>query len=145
MRLSPNFTVAELTVSETAARRGIDNTPSPQIIDNLKRLAETLQEVRRLLGNKAILVSSGYRSHELNVAVGGSKNSDHCKGLAADFIAPSFGSPDDVIKAIVASDLPYKQVIREFDRWVHLSIGEKEESPRRQALIIDRSGTRAYS
>lgn len=145
MRLSPNFTLAELTVSETAARRGIDNTPPPEIIENLKRLAESLQEVRRLLGNKAILVSSGYRSPELNVAVGGSKNSDHCKGLAADFIAPSFGSPDDVIKAIVASDIPYKQVIREFDRWVHFAIPEQGEQPRKQALIIDRTGTRAYS
>jgi hypothetical protein len=145
VRLSPNFTLAELTVSETAARRGIDNTPPPEIIENLKRLAESLQEVRRLLGNKAILVSSGYRSPELNVAVGGSKNSDHCKGLAADFIAPSFGSPDDVIKAIVASDIPYKQVIREFDRWVHFAIPEQGEQPRKQALIIDRTGTRAYS
>jgi zinc D-Ala-D-Ala carboxypeptidase len=145
MRLSPNFTLAELTVSETAARRGIDNTPTVEIIENLKRLADALQEVRRLLGNKAILVSSGYRSPELNVAVGGSKNSDHCKGLAADFIAPSFGSPDDVIKAIVASDIPYKQVIREFDRWVHFAIPEQGEQPRKQALIIDRTGTRAYS
>jgi zinc D-Ala-D-Ala carboxypeptidase len=145
VRLSPNFTLAELTVSETAARRGIDNTPPPEIIENLKRLAEALQEVRRLLGNKAILVSSGYRSPELNVAVGGSKNSDHCKGLAADFIAPSFGSPDDVIKAVVASDIPYKQVIREFDRWVHFAIPEQGEQPRKQALIIDRTGTRAYS
>jgi zinc D-Ala-D-Ala carboxypeptidase len=145
VRLSPNFTLAELTVSETAARRGIDNTPTVEIIENLKRLAEALQEVRRLLGNKAILVSSGYRSPELNVAVGGSKNSDHCKGLAADFIAPSFGSPDDVIKAIVASDIPYKQVIREFDRWVHFAIPEQGEQPRKQALIIDRTGTRAYS
>jgi zinc D-Ala-D-Ala carboxypeptidase len=145
VRLSPNFTLAELTVSETAARRGIDNTPTVEIIENLKRLAEALQEVRRLLGNKAILVSSGYRSPELNVAVGGSKNSDHCKGLAADFIAPSFGSPDDVIKAIVASDIPYKQVIREFDRWVHFAIPEQGEQPRKQALIIDRTGTRVYS
>jgi zinc D-Ala-D-Ala carboxypeptidase len=145
MRLSPNFTLAELTVSETAARRGIDNTPTVEIIENLKRLAEALQEVRRLLGNKAILVSSGYRSPELNVAVGGSKNSDHCKGLAADFIAPSFGSPDDVIKAIVASDIPYKQVIREFDRWVHFAIPEQGEQPRKQALIIDRTGTRTYA
>ena len=145
MRLSPNFTLAELTASETAARRGIDNSPPPEIIENLKRLAQSLQSVRSLLGNKAILVSSGYRSPELNVVVGGSKNSDHCKGLAADFICPSYGSPDDVIKAIVASDIPYKQVIREFDRWVHFSIPQEREEPRRQALIIDRTGTRNYA
>ena len=145
MRLSSNFTLAELTVSETAARRGIDNTPDNTTIENLRRLAAALQQVRSLLGNKAILVSSGYRSPEVNVAVGGSKNSDHCKGLAADFISPSYGSPDDVIKAIVASDIPYKQVIREFDRWVHFSIPDENEEPRRQALVIDRNGTRNYA
>ena len=145
MRLSPNFTLAELTVSETAARRGLDNSPPPEIIENLKRLADALQQVRRLLDNKAILISSGYRSHEVNAAVGGSARSDHCKGLAADFISPSYGSPDYIIKAIVASDIPYKQVIREFDRWVHFSIPDKDEAPRRQALIIDRSGARSYA
>jgi len=145
VRLSPNFTLAELTVSETAARRGLDNSPPPEIIENLKRLADALQQVRSLLGNKAILVSSGYRSLAVNLAVGGSKNSDHTKGLAADFICPSYGSPDEIIKAIVASDIPYKQVIREFDRWVHFSISDQGEAPRKQALIIDRTGTRNYA
>lgn len=145
MRLSANFTLAELTVSEIAARRGLDNSPPPEIIENLKRLADALQQVRSLLGNKAILVSSGYRSPEVNAAVGGSTRSDHCQGLAADFIAPSFGTPDEIIKAIVASDIPYKQVIREFDRWVHFAIPEQGEAPRKQALIIDTTGTRNYA
>ena len=144
MRLSENFTLEELTASETAARKGIDNTPSEEVIDNLKRLAAALQEVRALLNHRAILVSSGYRSPELNQAVGGSATSDHCKGLAADFICPSYGTPNDIVRAIAASDLPFKQVIREFDKWVHLSIPEEGQEPRKQALIIDREGTRAY-
>ena len=145
MRLSPNFTLDELTISETAARHGIDNTPSQEVIENLKLLALALQEVRALLGNKAILVSSAYRAPEVNAKVGGSKNSDHCKGLAADFISPSFGTPDDIVKAILASPIPFKQVIREFDRWVHFAIPAPGETPRRQALIIDRQGARPYA
>jgi zinc D-Ala-D-Ala carboxypeptidase len=93
MRLSENFSLEELTASETAARKGIDNTPSEEVINNLKRLAAALQEVRALLNHRAILVSSGYRSPELNQAVGGSATSDHCKGFAADFICPSYGTP----------------------------------------------------
>jgi zinc D-Ala-D-Ala carboxypeptidase len=144
MRLSENFSLEELTASETAARKGIDNTPSEEVINNLKRLAAALQEVRALLNHRAILISSGYRSPELNQAVGGSATSDHCKGLAADFICPSYGTPNDIIRAIAASGLSFKQVIREFDRWVHLSIPEEGQEPRKQALIIDREGTRAY-
>jgi zinc D-Ala-D-Ala carboxypeptidase len=144
MRLSENFSLEELTASETAARRGIDNTPSEEVINNLKRLAAALQEVRALLNNRSILVSSGYRSPELNQAVGGSATSDHCKGLAADFICPSYGTPNDVVRAIAGSNLSFKQVIREFDKWVHLSIPEEGQEPRKQALIIDREGTRAY-
>jgi zinc D-Ala-D-Ala carboxypeptidase len=145
MRLSPNFSLDELTASETAARHGIDNTPDEKTIQNLTRLANTLQEVRALLGNKVIIVSSGYRSPELNKKVGGSGTSDHCKGLAADFICPSYGTPDEIVRAVMASPIPYKQVIREFDKWVHFSIPEEGEAARKQALIIDKEGTRAYA
>ena len=144
MRLSENFSLEELTASETAARKGIDNTPSEDVINNLKRLAAALQEVRALLNHRAILISSGYRSPELNQAVGGSATSDHCKGLAADFICPSYGTPNDIVRTIAASSLSFKQVIREFDKWVHLSIPAEGQEPRKQALIIDREGTRAY-
>lgn len=144
MKLSENFTLEELTASQTAARQGIDNTPPEGVINNLKRLAAALQEVRALLNHRAILVSSGYRSLELNQAIGGSATSDHCKGLAADFICPSYGSPNDIVRAIAASSLSFKQVIREFDKWVHLSIPEEGQEPRKQALIIDRQGARAY-
>jgi zinc D-Ala-D-Ala carboxypeptidase len=126
MRLSENFSLEELTASETAARKGIDNTPSEEVINNLKRLAAALQEVRALLNHRAILVSSGYRSPELNQAVGGSATSDHCKGLAADFICPSYGTPNDIVRAIAASGLSFKQVIREFDQ-----VGSPLDSRRR--------------
>ena len=112
MNLSPNFALDELTASETAARHGIDNTPDQATIQNLTRLANALQEVRALLGNKVIIISSGYRSPELNQKVGGSATSDHCKGLAADFICPSYGTPDEIVRVVMASAIPYKQVIR---------------------------------
>lgn len=145
MNLSPNFTLQELTASETAERHGIDNTPSAEVIENLKHLAAALQEVRTLLGNKPITINSGYRSPEVNAKLGSKPTSDHCKGLAADFICPSFGSPDDIVRAIMASPIPYKQVIREFDRWVHFAVPAPGEEPRRQALIIDKQGTRNYA
>lgn len=145
MKLSPNFALDELTASETAARHGIDNTPDQATIQNLTRLANALQEVRALLGNKVIIVSSGYRSPELNQKVGGSATSDHCKGLAADFICPSYGTPDEIVRVVMASAIPFKQVIREFDKWVHFSIPEEGEAPRKQALIIDKQGTRNYA
>lgn len=144
MRLSANFTLDELTVSETAARHGLDNTPPPEFIENLKLLANSLQTLRSLFGNNAIIVTSGYRSPQVNAKVGGSPNSDHLRGLAADFIVPSFGTPDHVVRAILGSGVPFKQVIREFDRWTHFSIPAPGEAPRNQALIIDRQGTRTF-
>ena len=145
MQLSPNFSLKELTASETADRHGLDNTPTDEIIENLKHLAGVLQEVRSILGNKPITVSSGYRSPTVNEKLGSKPTSDHCKGLAVDFICPSFGTPDEVVRQIMASDIPYKQVIREFDRWVHLAVSTPGEEPRRQALIIDKQGTRNYA
>lgn len=145
MNLSPNFTLQELTVSEIAARHGLDNTPPPQVIENLKRLAQALQAVRKALGDKTIIVTSGYRSPEVNEKVGGSKNSDHIRGLAADILVPSYGTPDQVVRAVMASGLPFKQVIREYDRWTHFSIPSQTETPKNEALIIDRAGTRPYA
>ena len=145
MQLSPNFSLAELTASETAERHGIDNTPTPEIIENLRHLASALQEVRTLLGNKPITINSGYRCPAVNEKLGSKPTSDHCKGLAADFVCPSFGSPDDIVRAILASPISYKQVIREFDRWVHIAVPAPGEEPRRQALIIDKQGTRNYA
>lgn len=143
MNLTPNFTLEELTASETAVRNGIDNTPGPIAMQNLQRLAEFLEEVRKILG-KPIMINSAYRSAEVNAKVGGSKNSQHLVGCAADIRVPGM-SPNEVCKAIIASDLQYDQLIREFDSWTHISIpNEPGSTPRKQALIIDKTGTRPF-
>lgn len=139
MNLSPHFTLAEMTVSQEAARRGIDNTPPPAVVDALKRTCQGLEAVRVRLGCAPVIVSSGYRSPALNAAVGGSKNSQHMTGQAADIICPGFGGPAEVAAALRDSGIEYDQLILEFGRWVHISFAP---NPRRQALIIDRAGTR---
>ena len=141
MNLTKHFTLEELVNSETATRLGIDNTPTVEVIDNLTFLAEKLEDVRALLCNP-MLVSSGYRSLILNRHLGSRDTSSHAKGLAVDFISPSFGNPEAIVRAIVESNIQYDQVILEFNRWVHLSFAK--ENPRLQALIIDKKGTRPF-
>lgn len=139
--LSPHFSLAEFCVSDSAARLGINNTPSQPMIHNLERTAEMLERVRALLGNKSIIVKSGYRTYQLNEFVGGSKNSAHMRGLAADFICPKFGNPRDICNAIVANGkIPFDQLIYEYGQWVH--IGLTDLTPRGQILTIDKYGTR---
>lgn len=143
MYLSKNFTLDELTVSETAARKGLDNTPNNEALINLRRLALFLEQVRALL-NKPIRVNSAYRSPKVNASVGGSKTSQHCLGCAADIKVIGM-TPHEVVKAIKASNIEYDQVIREYDSWTHVSIPNKVGIlPRKQALIIDKSGTRTF-
>jgi zinc D-Ala-D-Ala carboxypeptidase len=145
--ISSNFTIDEFTHSQTAARLGIDNDPPPDVLDNLKSLAYALEEVRSILGNRPLLISSGYRSPALNAAVGGSIGSQHLLGEAVDFTCPSFGTPDEIVKALQASGTPYHQLIREFGRWVHISFkfGIPLAELKRQTLIIDSTGTRVYA
>jgi len=144
MQLSEHFTLEELTVSEAAARQGLSNEPTGEALENLKRLAEFLEDVRALIG-KPIRVNSAYRSPEVNAAVGGSKTSQHCFGCAADIRVPGM-TPDEVVRAITASNLEYDQCIREFDSWTHVSIPNKEDAkPRKMALIIDKQGTRGFA
>ena len=131
-RLSRHLSLARLIHSDTAKARGIDNRPPPELVDNLRRLARGLDRVRSLLGHP-LEISSGYRSPELNAAVGGTPGSQHTQGLAADFVCPPFGTPMEVARAIVASDIVFDQCILEFGRWVHLSFSE---APRRRALTI---------
>ena len=142
--LTPHFTLEELCSSETAERYGIDNTPPEEVRNNLRLLALSLEKVRTLLGGKPIHVTSAYRNPEVNRIIGSKPTSDHIQGLAADFVCPTFGGPDYVVRTIMASDLPYKQVIREFDRWTHFSIPAEEEEAKREALIIDKTGTRTF-
>lgn len=120
MRLSAHFTLDELTASQTAARKGIDNTPSASILSQLTLTADRMEKVRAVLGNRAISVSSGYRSPALNKAVGGVPTSHHCFGYAVDFRVAGL-SIAEVNRIIAASDIPFDQLIDEYSRWTHIS------------------------
>ena len=144
MQLSEHFSLRELTTSEIAERKGLENYPTGIELDNLVRLAEKLEEVRKVLG-KPIMINSAYRSPEVNAAVGGVKTSQHCLGCAADIRVPNM-TPDEVVKAIIKSKIQYDQLIREFDSWTHISIPNTPDvTPRNQTLIIDKIGTRPYA
>ena len=139
--LSPHFSLEELTVTD---HREFTNEPNDLEKNNLKRLAELLEQVKRLLGDKPIMVNSAFRSKQVNDAVGSKDTSQHRIGCAADIRVPGM-TPDEVVKAVIASDIPYDQIIREFDRWTHISVpNDPNGKPRKQALIIDKSGTRVY-
>ena len=133
--MTPHFSLAELTHTD---HRSLDNTPNAAELANLKRLAEFLEIVKTTLGGKPVMISSAFRSKAVNDAVGSRDTSSHRLGLAADFRVPGM-APDAVVRALLK--LPYDQIIREFDAWTHISIADK---PRRQALIIDRQGTRPF-
>lgn len=120
MNLSPNFTLEEATFSETAVRMGIDNNPSPEQLENMKKTAEGMEKVRALLG-KPVRVSSWLRLPAVNQAIGGAAKSSHMDGWAVDFTCPGFGDPYTVAKALKESDIQVDQVIHEFGRWVHIS------------------------
>jgi hypothetical protein len=140
--LTKNFTLEELTHTD---HRELSNEPNESETANLQRLAEFLESVKELLGGKPIMVNSAFRSKAVNDAVGSKDSSQHRIGAAADIRVPGM-TPDEVVKAVIASDLPFDQVIREFDRWTHISVvSHPSDKPRKQALIIDKSGTRIYS
>ena len=141
MQLSEHFSLEELTHTD---HREFDNTPNDVELENLKRMAEFLEEVRSLLG-KPLLINSCFRSELVNNSVGSKSSSQHRVGCATDFRVNGM-TPDEVVKAIIASDLNFDQIIREFDRWTHISIPNSIHNlPRKQALIIDKKGTRLYS
>ena len=142
MKITPHFNLEELTHSETAVRLDIDQTPSAEVLDNLIFLAGKLEDVRNLLGYP-MLISSGYRSLPLNRHLGSKDTSAHTKGLAVDFICPSYGNPRAIVEAVVKSNIDYDQIILEFDRWVHLAFTQTD-APRKQSLIIDREGVRPF-
>jgi putative chitinase len=123
----------------------LENTPNETELANLKRLAEFLEKVKGVLGGKPIMVNSAFRSKAVNDAVGSKDSSQHRVGCAADLRVPSM-TPDEVVKAVIASGIGYDQIIREFDRWTHISVpNDANGTPRKQALIIDKQGTRAYA
>ena len=140
--MTPHFSLAELTVTD---HREFKNEPNPSEIANLQRLAELLEQVKIAIGGKPVMVNSAFRSKQVNDAVGSKDTSQHRLGCAADIRVPGM-APDAVVKAIMAAGLAYDQLIREFDRWTHISItNDPKGAPRGQVLIIDRQGTRLYS
>ena len=153
-QLTPHFSLEELTVT---THREFDNTPTTHekcVVDgvpttvnayeNLPRLANFLEQLKALLGGKPIIVLSGFRSRDVNSSCGSKDTSDHRRGCAADIRVPGM-TPDQVVKLVRLSGINFDQLIREFDRWTHISVPNTVDTPaRRQALIIDRSGTRPY-
>jgi len=140
--MTEHFTLEELTHTD---HRTLDNTPNETELANIQRLAEFLEELKTVLGGKPIMVNSAFRSKAVNDAVGSKDTSQHRIGCAADIRVPSM-TPDQVVRAVIASGIGYDQVIREFDRWTHISIPNQEGgTPRKQALIIDKQGTRVFT
>lgn len=136
-QFSPHFSLAELTLSQTAVRARIDNTPTLDAMIALARTAWKMEQVRKLLGDKPIVISSGYRSRVVNSLVGGSKTSAHMSGHAVDFICPAFGTPLEICKHLAANKhLQFDQLIQE-GTWVHIAFGPGN---RRQLLTKDGDG-----
>jgi hypothetical protein len=147
VKLTPNFTLAELTRSATAQRLGLDNSLPPQLLGNVQALADMLEAVRAALGGKPLIVTSAYRSRELNRAVGGVTSSDHCMGQAADVVCPAYGTPHAVAKALVPqlNELGIGQIALEGVRgkqWLHLSTRVPAKTIDRVITITD-AGTQA--
>jgi len=141
MNLTEHFTIEELTFTD---HREFDNTPNDEELANLVRLANFLEQVKTLLGGKPVMINSAFRCEAVNQAVGSKNTSQHRHGTAADIRVPGM-TPDEVVQAIIGSDLNYDQCIREFDRWTHVSIPNVEgHESRKMALIIDKQGTRIY-
>jgi len=140
-QLTEHFTLEELTTTD---HRHFDNTPNETERANLVRLAGLLELVKVALGGKPIMVNSAFRSKQVNDAVGSKDSSQHRVGCAADIRVPGV-TPDQVVKTVIAAKLPFDQLIREFDRWTHISIpNDLNGKPRGQTLIIDKAGVRPY-
>jgi len=142
MQLSEHFSYAELTRTD---HRALDNTPDDRALINLRRLAALLESLKNLLGGGAVVINSAYRSKAVNDAVGSKDTSQHRLGCAADLRVPGM-TPDEVVRRVTQSNLPFDQVIREFDSWTHISVPNTlSDAPRRSVLIIDKTGTRKYA
>ena len=140
--MTPHFTLAELTAT---SHRQFDNTPNEAETANLQRLAEFLEQVKTALDGKPIMINSGFRSKQVNDSVGSRDSSQHRIGAACDFRVPGM-TPDAVVRAVIAAGLPFDQIIREFDAWTHISVTNTPDgTPRKQALIIDKAGTRPFA
>jgi zinc D-Ala-D-Ala carboxypeptidase len=142
MKLTEHFTLEELIAT---SHRQFDNTPNEAETANLQRLAEFLEQVKEALDGKPVMVNSAFRSKQVNDSVGSKDTSQHRIGCAADLRVPGM-TPDAVVRAVIAAGLPFDQIIREFDAWTHISVTNTPDGPpRRQALIIDKAGTRPFA
>ena len=133
--LSPHFSLEELTRSEMAVRKGIDNSPSQSVKNNLITLATNLELVRNLLSGP-LHISSGYRCVALNKAIGGAHDSAHIDGYAADFTCSEFGTPKDIVKAINKSTIKVDQCIEE-GTWVHISFAPPLRNQYLKAIFVN--------
>lgn len=146
MMLSEHFSLDEFQVSTTAKRLGLDNTAPSFVLPNLFKTAYGMEEIRTLLLDKPIHITSGYRSPEVNRAVGSKPTSQHITGNACDFLCPMYGSPKSIVERIVSSEIGYDQLILEKStsgaQWVHVSFSDRN---RKQALYIDGPVTREFT
>ena len=143
MKLTENFSLEEMTISQLASRNGWDNNPDANAINNLTRLANLLEQVRKVI-NKPIIINSAYRSKIVNDAVGSKDSSQHRLGCAADFRVSGM-TLNAVCEAIKNSDIQFDQLLLEYNSWIHISVpNNPTDTPRNQMLIIDRSGVRPY-
>ena len=143
MKLTDHFNLNEFTASQTATRHGINNTPSQVATERLRMLATTLEQVRSLLDNNSIRISSGYRCLALNRAIGSNDTSAHVLGYAVDFTCPAFGTPKEVANKIAESPIKFDQLIYEGGNggWIHLSIDPRN---RRELLTATFKGGKAF-
>lgn len=141
MNLSEHFTLEELVFSQTAVRKGINNDPSEAVKRNLQTLANNLERVRAILLSP-LHISSGYRSFELNKAVGGSTKSAHMDGYAADFTAPAFGDPQAIVRQLQRTGIKCDQCIME-GTWVHISFAPAMRNQFKTATF--NNGVASYS
>jgi zinc D-Ala-D-Ala carboxypeptidase len=137
-KLSEHFSLSEMIESQEGARRGLDNTPSAAVIDNLLRVCGVLESIRAAT-DRPVRVSSGYRSPAINAAVGGAAKSMHVEGLAADINVPGM-TPKELATLIAGLKLPLDQIILEYDSWVHIGLTKRTDAPRHELLTI-RKGT----
>jgi hypothetical protein len=144
MQISKHLSLAEVSRSETAKRKGINNTPSGEHLENFKKLAENIFEPIREHFKVPIIISSGYRSKELNSAIGGSSTSQHCQGEAIDIDMDGTSITNAQIFYFIKDNLVFDQMIWEFGTdknpdWVHVSY-ESTGKQRKQILKAVKSG-----
>lgn len=148
MNLTKNFTLSEMTKSETALRHGIDNTPGEQEIAALKVLAEKVLQPVRDHFQRGVKVNSAYRSPEVNSKVGGSRTSDHCRGQAADIEIPGVANAE--LAQWIKDNLEFRQLILEFytpgipdSGWVHVSF-VAEDNKKQVLTAVKQDGKTVY-